>query len=100
MDVKNLTPDGFKTYGNKVIGYVKDSTLYLNSPEIKIMIEKESDIEELAPLLPPGTQFFLAGSQQTWQLGADGTASKSEIPGTFYLDPDTMELYYTPEVTE
>lgn len=98
MQIVNLNPEGFQAYGNKVIGYVKDNILYLNSPEMNIMIENESDIAELQGMLPPGTRFFLAGSQQTWKIGSDGTPSKSEIPGKFYLDPETMFLYYTSEV--
>ena len=98
IEIVNLNPDGFPTYGNRVIGYVKDDKLYLNSPELQIMVENESQVSELAGQFPPGTRFFLAGSQQSWQTGADGTASAVEIPGTFYLDPDTMCLYYTAEV--
>ena len=94
IEIINLNPEGFQTYGNRVIGYVKDNTLYLNSPELQIMVEDESQIAELADKFPPGTRFFLAGSQQSWQLGSDGTASESAIPGTFYIDPDTMNLYY------
>ena len=98
IEIVNLNPDGFQTYGNKVIGYVKDDKLYLNSPELQIMVENESQIEELAGQFPPGTRFFLAGSQQSWQIGANGEASESAIPGTFYIDTDTMNLYYTSEV--
>ena len=98
MQIIHLTPEGFKTHGNAVMGYVKDGILYLNSPALNVMIENESDIDELKDALPPGTRFFLAGSHETWQLGANGTPSKSEIPGTFYLDPETMNLYYTSEV--
>lgn len=98
MNVVNFLPEGFKAYGNKVIGYVKDNTLYLNSPELQIMVEEESQVEELKGQFPPGTRFFLAGSQESWQIGADGEPEKSEIPGTFYIDPETMNLYYTSEV--
>ena len=97
MKTVNMTPDGFPVYGSRVIGYVKDNVLYLNQKELRIMIEDESQIDELKTQLPPGTTFFLAGSSKTWQLGADGEATQSEIPGTFYLDPETMNLYYTSE---
>ena len=98
IQVINLIPEGFKAYGNRVIGYVKDNTLYLNSPELQIMVENESQIDELKGRFPPGTRFFLAGSQESWQLGSDGEPAKSEIPGTFYIDPETMNLYYNSEV--
>ena len=98
MDVVVHTPEGFQAYGNRVIGYVKDDTLYLNSPELQIMVENESQIDELKSQFPPGTRFFLAGSQKSWQLGADGEPAESEFVGMFYLDPETMNLYYTSEV--
>ena len=95
MEVINLRPEGFQTYGNRVIGYVKDNVLYLNSPELDIMVEEESQIDELKDKVPPGTRFFLAGGQDNWQIDANGEPAKSEIPGTFYIDPETMNLYYT-----
>ena len=97
MDIRDVRPEGFQTYGNKVIGYVKDNVLYLNSPGLQIMIEEESQIDDLKGKVPPGTRFFLAGGHENWQMGADGEPVKSEIPGTFYIDPETMNLYYTTE---
>ena len=94
IEIVNTIPEGFQTYGNKVIGYVKDGKLYLNSPAYNIMVESEDQISELAALLPPGTAFFMAGSQKTWQIGSDGSAVESLGVGTFTLDPDTMNLYY------
>lgn len=98
LEVINLIPEGFRTYGTKTIGYVKDNKLYLNSPELRIMVESEAQIASIADQLPPGTKFFLAGDQATWQSGSNGDVSKFEIPGTFYLDPGTMNLYYNSEV--
>jgi hypothetical protein len=98
IEIINLIPQGFNTYGNQVIGYVKDSKLYLNSPALNIIVGSEDDIEELTDIVPPGTRFFLAGSNTSWQLGSDGTIVSNEIPGTFYIDPETMNLYYTTEV--
>lgn len=97
MNIVHKTPEGFQTYGNRVIGYVKDNVLYLNQPELKIMLETASQLDELKGQFPPGTQFFLPGSQESWQLGADGEPAKNEIPGTFYIDPETMNLYYSSE---
>lgn len=98
MEVIHHTPEGFQVHGNRVIGYVKDDKLYLNSPELQIMVENESQIDELKGQFPPGTKFFLAGSQKSWQLDADGEPAESVFIGTFYLDPETMNLYYTSEV--
>lgn len=98
VEVIHVLPEGFKTYRTRVIGYVKGDKLYLNSPAPDVMVENQSQIAELAAQFPPGTRFFLAGDQQTWQLDSGGEAQKSAIPGMFYLDPETMNLYYTPEV--
>jgi hypothetical protein len=97
MEVINLVPEGFKTYGARTIGYVKDGKLYLNSPEMRIMVENEAQIAELAAQLPPGTTFFLPGSQSSWQTGSDGEPSENKISGMFYLDPSTMNLFYSQE---
>lgn len=97
METVNLVPEGFRAYGNGVIGYVKNGKLYLNQEQLKIMIEEESQIDELKDQVPPGTKFFLAGSGQYWQLGADGELVQNEIDGSFFLDPDDMNLYYTTE---
>lgn len=96
IEIVNLSPEGFKTYGNNVIGYVKNNKLYMNSPELRIMVETEEQATELAAVLPPGTKFFLAGGQTMWQSGADGTTTKNDMTGTFYIDPETMNLYYDP----
>lgn len=98
MEVIHHTPDGFQVHGNKVIGYVKDDKLYLNSPELQIMVENEEQIDELKGQFPPGTRFFLAGNTKAWQLAADGEPEESKTFGTFYLNPETMNLYYTTEV--
>ena len=90
------------TLSNKVsyetLSYLdNNNVLYLNQPELKIMLETASQLDELKGQFPPGTQFFLPGSQENWQLGADGEPVKNEIPGTFYIDPETMNLYYSSE---
>lgn len=97
MEIINLTPEGHRTYGNSVIGYVKDGKVYLNSPELRIMVENESQVAELSQKFPPGTRFFLPGSNKSWQSGSDGTPTQDEMIGSFYLDPESMNLYYNPE---
>lgn len=97
IEIINLTPGGVQTYGNGMIGYVKGGKLYLNSPELKIMVENEDQVAELSQKLPPGTRFFLPGSNKSWQTGSDGTPTQNEMIGSFYLDPESMNLYYNPE---
>lgn len=98
MDVVYNTPEGRQVYGPRTIGYVKDDVLYLNAVAPDIMIESEDQIEGLTPLVPVGTRFFLPGGQGSWQVGTDGTVTKDEIPGMFYLNTDNMNLYYNSEV--
>ena len=98
MNVVYNIPEGNQVYGGRTIGYVKDDILYLNSPAQDIMIENEDQIDELLPIVPIGTRFFLSGGQGSWQVGIDGTVTKDEVPGMFYLNPENMNLYYNSEV--
>lgn len=102
MPVEKITlaNDGFLVHGNPTIGYVKDDKLYLNSPEMRVMIDSESQIEGIKAYLPPGTRLFLKDGTKAWRLGADGEPAEIQAPtatidGDFYIDPETMNLYYT-----
>lgn len=75
MEIVNLLPEGFNTYGNITFGYVTNDgkTLYQDVPDQKIMITSETDLQNLPAEIPPGTEAYLADGSAKWRKAADGS---------------------------
>ena len=62
--------DLVNTAGNT--DYIKDGTIYQNSPLQVVLIESESDLDNLTDLYEPGTIAYTAGFAGMWQLDSEG----------------------------
>jgi len=69
----NIVPD----YNAAVADYVQDGVLHVSSKGFSgnVQIESTDDLTALAEmrLLAPGTLAHMAGYQNIWELGTDGT---------------------------
>lgn len=98
MQKQFIQAEGFRTVNTSVVGYIKGGTLYLNSPEYRIMVTSESDLNLITEDVPTGTVCFTADGKNQWRLTADkeweSVSLHAAIGGSFSLNPDTMELSY------
>lgn len=52
--------------------FIYEDAYYGTNPSCSIMVDSESDLENIPNTVPPGSLAYTAGYQAMWQKGLDG----------------------------